>query len=177
VRWNQTIIHMREGVRAVERIGVVQVKEINWHLRAYLMRSDPAEPVDRKALLNDIEAKVRILETEHLSDEFDYLRSGFSITHYGRRGVTLSIWHWADWGQTWEYFSHAWYCYGRETRQMLPLDRREPILSHHELDVVMGEGVGFRNIAARSDRREDLLRDYRNLTIDLSATAPIRASD
>ena len=45
---------------------------------------------------------------------------------------------------------------------MTPLDRTEPIVCQHEVDVVMEEALMFREIAFRSPTHEALIYDYRN---------------
>lgn len=152
---------MSEQCRPAQQIGVFHLEDIDWHFRVYLILGDTAEFIDRSALLQNLTKKVRIVAAEYLSDEFKYLRTGFILAHYGRRGVTYSIWHWADWDGTWEYFCQAWYCYGRTLDDMAPLDRTEPILCHHEIDVVMQEGLAFRDIASRYSSHEELVRQYR----------------
>lgn len=152
---------MSEQCRPAEQIGVLRLGDIDWDFRVYLMLGDPTEVVERSALFINLTRKVRIVVAEYLSDEFKYMRTGFILAHYGRRGVTHSIWHWADWEGTWEYFCQAWYCYGRAVDGMVPLDRTEPILCHHEIDIVMQEGIAFREIASRTSSHEELGRQYR----------------
>jgi hypothetical protein len=155
---------MSEQLRRAIQIGVLYLKDIDWHFRVYLMLANPAEVVERAALFLNLEKKIRIIAAEYLSDEFKYLRTGFILAHYGRRGVTHSVWHWADWAGTWEYFCQAWYCYGRTLGDMVPLDRTEPVLCQHEIDIVMQAGLAFREIASRSANHDDLVREYRGWT-------------
>ena len=152
---------MNKGLRAAERLGILDVDDLDWKFRVYLMRGDCSETIDRDRLLENLTRKVRRITGEFLSTEFQYIRSGFVIAHYGRRGVTYSFWHWADWEGTWEYFCQAWYCYGRAIDQMEPLDRSEPLLCQHEIDLVGAEAVSFREIVMSSTNIEEVRRRYR----------------
>jgi len=153
---------MNDRLREAQYLGIVHLREIDWYFRVYLMRGDVNEEVNRGFLFDNLREKIRVIAAEYLSSEFKYLRSGFAIAHYGRRGVTYSFWHWADWQGTWEYFCQAWYCYGRAIDGMTPLDRTEPIVCQHEINVVMHEALIFREIAFRSSTHEALISDYRN---------------
>ena len=152
---------MSDKCRPAQRIGVLHLEDIDWHFRVYLMVGDLSEQIDHEALFVNLTKKARTVAAEYLSDEFKYIRSGFILAHYGRRGVTHSVWHWADWEGTWEYFCQAWYCYGRTVENMEPLDRTEPILCQHEIDIVMLEGTTCRDIAFRCDDIETVTREYR----------------
>ncbi len=160
---------MNDGLRRAEPLGVLNLADIGWHLRVYLMRGNPTESIDRDELFSNLSEKVRLIEHGYLSSEFSYIRSGFAIAHYGRRGVTYTIWHWADWNGTWECFSHAWYCYHRETARMEPLERSEPAFCHHELKVVATEGRLFLTICSRHGGQNDIVDAYRGLCIDADA--------
>ena len=150
---------MNRGLRTAEQIGIVHVKEIDWHFRVYLMLGEPAEIVERSSLFLNLANKVRAIAKDYLSEEFKYIRTGFILAHYGRRGVTHSIWHWADWEGTWEYFCQAWYCYGRSVDNMAPLDRIEPILCQHEIDIVTHEALLFRDIASRRVALDEIITE------------------
>ena len=152
---------MSDKCRPSQQIGVLYLEDIDWHFRVYLMLGGSTEVIEQSALFINLTKKVLIVAAEYLSDEFKYMRTGFILAHYGRRGVTHSIWHWADWEGTWECFCQAWYCYGRAIDEMSPLDRTEPILCHHEIDIVMLEGLAFRNIASHCTSHEELVRQYR----------------
>jgi len=117
---------MNENCRTAKCVGELVVQDIDWHFRVYLMQSDPKEVIECEALFDLLEEKTRVVATDLLSNEFSYIRSGFVLAHYGRRGVTWSFWHWADWSGTWEFMCQAWYCYGRDLREMTLLDRTEP---------------------------------------------------
>ena len=86
-------------LRQAQHLGIIHLKEIDWYFRVYLMRGDVNEVVDRAFLFDNLRAKIRVIAAEYLSSEFKYVRSGFILAHYGRRGVTYSFWHWADWGR------------------------------------------------------------------------------
>ena len=152
---------MSERRRVAVCLGILHVEDIDWQFRVYLMKGDPSEQLDQAALFANLTDKVRIIASQYLSQEYKYMRSGFILAHYGRRGVTYSLWHWADWEGTWEYFCQAWYCYGRGVDAMGPLDRSEPILCQHEIEIVMQEGLTFREIAWQSSNHADLVKRYR----------------
>ncbi len=152
---------MSKQCRPATNIGVLHLEDIDWHLRVYLMLGNPTENIDRRSLFDNLAEKVRVVAAEYLSDEFKYMRTGFILAHYGRRGVTHSIWHWADWEGTWEYFCQAWYCYGRAVGEMVPLDRVEPILCQHEIDIVMQEGLAFRELSLHFVHHYAVIREYR----------------
>jgi hypothetical protein len=141
--------------------GMLQVEDINWAFRVYLMLGDPAEVVDKNQLFDNLAGQVRALAAEYVSSEFSYIKTGFIIAHYGRRGVAHSLWHWADWDGTWECFSQAWYCYGRTVENMTPLDRAEPVFCLHELHVVMNECAAFRTIASSCKTHAEIIEQYR----------------
>jgi hypothetical protein len=156
---------MNEKCRTAKCVGVLLERDIDWHFRVYLMQSDPEELIDCEALFDLLEEKTRVVATKLLSSEFSYIRSGFVLAHYGRRGVTWSFWHWADWSGTWEFMCQAWYCYGRALEEMTLLDRTEPILCQHEITVVMDEAVAFRRLAQESADLQDLVYRYRNIRL------------
>ena len=153
---------MNKKLRTAELIGNLNLTNSDWSFRVYLMRGDLAEIIDHNELFQNLEDKVKIILEKYLTDEFEYIRSGFILAHYGRRGVTYSIWHWADWCGTWEYFCQAWYCYGRELSKMESLDRKEPILCQHEIDIVMLEGKIFWNLVQNCLANDQLIHKYRN---------------
>jgi hypothetical protein len=152
---------MSKTGRQAEMVGILRLPEPDWHLRVYLMRGDPNEVVAHDCLMETLAAKVKALIANYLSDEFTYVRSGFIVAHFGRRGVTYSIWHWADWVGTWEYFCQAWYCYGRDLSSMEPLDRREPIVCHHEVGVVAAEADCFIGLVLSGLSYGELVSQYR----------------
>lgn len=156
---------MSELLRSVEPLGTLHLKDVDWHFRVYLMRGDKNEVIERDILFENLRQKVHFVVSQYLSDEFVYIRTGFILAHYGRRGVTYSIWHWADWCGTWEYFCQAWYCYGRALSEMQPLDRTEPILCQHEIEIVTLEGKAFRGLAMDGLTNEQLILQYRSLNL------------
>lgn len=125
------------------------------------MLADTSEVIDRGMLFSELTREISIIATDCISAEFKYIRTGFILAHYGRRGVTHSIWHWADWEETWEYFCQAWYCYGRTIDDMSPLDRNEPVLCHYEIDIVMQEALALRDIALHCSDHDEIVRLYR----------------
>lgn len=155
---------MNKALRSAQYVGNIHLHAINWHFRVYLMLGDTSENIEKDNLFKSLEHKIKLIDDQYLSKEFIYLRSGFILAHYGRRGVTYSFWHWADWEGTWEYFCQAWYCYGRDIEGMTSLDRTEPILCQHEIDLVMKEGLLFRNIALQHTSNEEIINCYRGFT-------------
>lgn len=152
---------MNKPFRVAEPMGILHLEDIDWYFRVYLMKGDPTETVERSALFGELMAQVRIVASDYLSSEYKYTRSGFVLAHYGRRGVTHSVWHWADWEGTWEYFCQAWYCYGRALCHMAPLDRTEPIFCYHELDLLLAESLAFRSVASQYSTFEEIVSRYR----------------
>jgi hypothetical protein len=159
---------MNERLRFAEHIGNLYIQDIDWYFRVYRMLGDPSEVVEQSTLFSNLERKARIVVSQYLSDEYEYMRTGFILAHYGHRGVTHSIWHWADWVGTWEYFCQAWYCYGRAVDKMVALDRIEPILCQHEIEIVMAEALHFRNIAFSGAAHKDIISEYRNSGPEIS---------
>ena len=149
-------------LRQAQKMGVLHLKDIDWYFRVYLMQGDPSESISRDKLFSNLESNVRAVAGACLSAEFAYIRSGYILAHYGRRGVAHCVWHWADWSGNWEYFCQAFYCYGRTVDKMSLLDRTEPILCLHELEVVVNEAVAFRDIAAKYSSFEEVLKHYRD---------------
>lgn len=152
---------MSNKYRAAKQVGLVSLDELDWFMRVYLMQSDPYEKIEKKVLLDILSEKVTAIAEEYLSDEFEYIRSGFVLAHFGRRGVTFNLWHWANWAGTWEYFCQAWYCYGRDIYNMEPLDRSEPIFCQHEIDIVLQEALIFREISFLGKNNEEVAMMYR----------------
>ena len=145
-----------------ERIENLYLSDIDWLFRVYLMRSDPTEHISHDELLVRLAQKVKTVARGLLSHEFSYIRSGFILAHYGRRGVTFALWHWADWEGTWEYFCQAWYCYGRDLDHMELLDRNEPIMCQHEVELIMKETTAFRELLLKYDTQSVLVKQYRD---------------
>jgi len=81
----------------------------------------------------------KILTTEcdkHLSQEFNYFKTGFACRHIGRRGETLFLWHIGAWDDTLEIFHHALYKYNN-TLEFENLGFGEPIISIYDIDLVI----------------------------------------
>lgn len=161
---------MSKRLRQVQKVGPLYLKDIDWHFRVYLLMSDPTEIIDRNTLFTNLTTNIRSIVANCLSEEFTYLRTGFILAHYGRRGVAHSIWHWADWSGNWEYFCQSFYCYDRKLQEMAPLDRTEPILCLHEIEVVTNEALAFKNIVLLSSNHEEIIQRYRDASIKDSKT-------
>jgi hypothetical protein len=162
---------MNRKQRFVERVGTLHVPDIDWWFRVYMIRGDINETIVHEDLFENLRGKVKSIAVSYLSEEFEYIRSGFIITHFGRRGVTFSFWHWADWEGTWEYFCQSWYCYGRALTSMEPLDRKEPILCEHEIDLVAFEGAFFTELASQNAGVDEITHKFR--ISDVAAVAPL----
>jgi hypothetical protein len=154
---------MSKERRPLRCLQALYLEDNDWYFRVYVIASKATEVVDEDQLFLNLERHARTIAGKHLSAEFTYIRSGFVIAHYGRRGVTHSFWHWARWGDTWEYFCQAWYGYGRNVDLMAPLDRNEPILCVYEIDIVMREALALQDLAKTSRSNDDILQNYRSL--------------
>lgn len=110
-----------------------------WLLNTYVIKYNENEsiPTYKNELL--IENSISTLEKAYMTDEFEYLKTGFAFLHYGRRGINLSIWHWGKWDTTYELYNCSWYCYGRNIDKMELLDSAEPILSQYEIELLHKE--------------------------------------
>lgn len=104
-----------------------------WLLNLHILKNKSDEPVSKDTEDFIINKYLSQLENECLSDEFDYLKIGFAFLHFGRRGVSLNIWHIGEWNCTYEIFCCNWYCYGRDIGNMELLDKTEPKICHYEL--------------------------------------------
>lgn len=123
-----------------------------WSVRSYLVRHDPAEQVDVQELNVHLRLLMDEVHSQHCSSEFDYYRVGFLITHYGRRGVCVSLWHWGRWGISHEMFGQSWYTYGRNLRMLEFMDRSEPLFSQYEMPILLAE---FRLFGSLSSIQND----------------------
>lgn len=106
----------------------------SWMLKVYLLRYDEKETVDEVLINKILENRLKELETQCISPEFNYYRIGLAFIHFGKRGVEVSIWHIGDWGETIEFFCCTWYCYNRDLDNMELLDSAEPHFSQYEIN-------------------------------------------
>lgn len=100
------------------------------------------------------------IEDKYLTDEFNHLKVGFVLLHFGRRGTTFSIWHWAEWGGTYEVFNQAWYCYSHNIEEIEILGVEEPVLCNLDCEVIFSEIRRFKEICDNFERVEDVIRRY-----------------
>lgn len=107
-----------------------------WLLDIYTIRYDEKEIITDERVDSVLDICVQEIEKNCMSKEFKYARTGFSFVHFGRRGITVSIWHLGNWEQTNEIFSCSWYCYGRDISGLELLDSAEPVLCQYEIDLL-----------------------------------------
>lgn len=134
----------------------------SWLLNLHVLKSKPTELVSKEIEDSIINKYLKQLESECLSDEFKYLKTGFAFLHFGRRGVSLNIWHIGEWNCTYEIFCCNWYCYGRDIYNMELLDNVEPKICHYELLIANKEFEGImqiiRLIKSRNEFRDNFIK-------------------
>ena len=107
-----------------------------WRIR-YCTLSFNNEGIDADENNTDLDMLLSYAES-YFSEEFNYLRLGFAFKHKGRRGVTLSLWHWGSWEDTLELFNHGLYRYN-DQKEYETLTCEEPLLSMYDLEVIQTE--------------------------------------
>lgn len=125
--------------------GILDVDD--WHLKAYSFAASSA-PSDIPDPLDVVAGRTRELNELYLSDEFHYLRTGFALCHFGRRGITTEIFHFGLWDDMPEIFHVGWYTYGYVEQSMEVLGHEEPILCFHDIPVALAEILLFRSLVA-----------------------------
>lgn len=133
----------------------------NWHIKNYLIKADTNEIVDNSFLKPAISNLLNKISTHFLSVEFNYWKIGFSIIHFGNRGINISIWHWGNWGQTVELFGQHWYSYGRDLSKLEELDSVEPVLCSYEIDLFTSELSRLRNLSLTTDSFDEIIDKYK----------------
>ena len=136
----------------------------NWLLNIYIIQSNNYENVIWEEVQELIEKMLNDIETNCISEEFIYYRTGFIFVHYGNRGINLSIWHIGRWGETYEFFKRTWYCYGRDINKMETLDDAEPFLSQYEIFYLNEELIFISNIIKNISSDEEFREQYINKT-------------
>jgi len=124
---------MNENTRKTILKSAVWFLNNTWLLDVYTIIYNEKETILEECVKSIVDRCVHEIEKKCMSNEFEYARTGFSFVHFGRRGITVSIWHLGNWGQTNEVFCCSWYCYGRNISGMELLDSAEPILSKYEI--------------------------------------------
>lgn len=120
--------------RSARLLGNVSMK--GWRIRYYAIGFNN-DDIDSKENIMDLGVLLSDAES-YLSEEFDYLRVGFAFKHRGRRGVTLSLWHWGSWGDTLELFNHGLYRY-KDQKEYETLTCGEPLVSMYDFGVLHAE--------------------------------------
>ncbi len=100
------------------------------------------------------------IEKYHISHEFEYHKVGFALFHYGRRGTTISLWHWGSWADTFEAFNQRWYCYGHDYGSMESLGVEEPVFCHLDFQVTMEELTKFLKLTGLGSDVNSIIRNY-----------------
>lgn len=117
-----------------------------WLLNLYILKYNLSENFNDEAISDILNKSLLQLETECVSNEFDYLKIGFAFLHFGQRGIALSIWHIGLYNSTYELFCCNWYCYNRAINDMELLDNAEPRISYYEIPLAVEEFKNIRKI-------------------------------
>lgn len=136
-----------------------------WLLNLYVIKYDVHEKVAEAIINSLIENCLLDLEDKCISSEFNYFRMGTIFLHFGKRGIDLSIWHVGKWGNTFEYFSCTWYCYGRDYLKMELLDSAEPKLSQFEVHFLIEILSKYNSIIKENMTQEEFKEEYLRLII------------
>lgn len=131
-----------------------------WLLNVYIIQSNEFEVINNTEAYNIIEIFLDDIESNCLSNEFTYFKTGFAFLHYGNRGIDLSIWHVGKWGNTYEIFNRTWYCYGRDIDKMEVLDDAEPVLSQYEISYLNTELGKIAEVIKDSPKKETFRKNY-----------------
>ena len=126
-----------------------------WLLNLHILKYNSSEQFSDDVINDILNQGLSQLETECMSDEFDYFKIGFACLHFGRRGVALSIWHTGFWQQTCEIFCCNWYCYNRDISNMELLNSAEPCISHYEISIVAKEFQNIKEFAVTITSKKD----------------------
>lgn len=144
--------------RPYNYLGVSLLGE--WRLRLYVMRA-VAESAPSSSELEPVLGRcLGELRRHGLTEEYEYAYAGWVIFHFGRRGISIAVWHWAEWSTTWELFCRVWYAYGSAIEDAELLDAREPILCHYDWPVIESEVAQMRDSIAACDTLEDIRERY-----------------
>lgn len=136
-----------------------------WLLNLYIIKYDTTETISDEVINDLIEKCLLHLENKCISNEFIYFRTGTIFLHFGKRGIDLSIWHIGKWGNTFEYFSCTWYCYGRNYLEMELLDSSEPKLSQFEVSFLVELLTKYNSILKNNMTQEEFQEEYLKLLI------------
>ncbi len=120
--------------REIRLVGNVVVR--NWKVTYYNLHFDNRHNTNLD-IVGDLDPLLTDAET-HFTKEFKYLRVGFAFKHTGRRGETLSLWHWGLWGDTLELFNHGLYLYKNKSLYET-LGLGEPAFSIYDLEIMRTE--------------------------------------
>ncbi len=153
---------MSNEMRPVTVMPAVYYKNQAWLLNTYIIKKDKNEIISEYEVKSLIERILSVLESSCISNEFQYLKTGFVFLHYGSRGVNLSIWHYGKWGDTYEIYNCSWYCYERNITEMELLDSAEPILSQYEINFLQEELCVFYELLGEISSVDE----FRNMYID-----------
>lgn len=123
-----------------------------WWLRVYSYAATERSGQSQARDIARLPELVEDLEASGLSPEFEYARVGFAHVHCGRRGTTVSIWHFGEWTDTAEAFHRGWYRYLDSSRFEV-LDDREPLLCFHEAACIRHELKVFEAVSTGDAER------------------------
>lgn len=113
--------------------GIINIRD--WRVRCFGLSYDNSP---RPASVHFYE-RATVEAEKYFSPEFDYFRIGFAFHHFGRRGHTISLWHWGAWGDTIELFNHTIYSYHESPDSFDSLGFGEPLISYHDIPIVLQE--------------------------------------
>lgn len=132
----------------------------HWLLNLYLIKSNEYELISDDVVEALIEKYLSELESNCISTEFEYYRTGFAFLHYGNRGVDLTVWHYGRWGKTFEIYSCSWYCYNRDIETMELLDSAEPVICQYEMAYIINEISNVYDMLKDMSEGEDFSTAY-----------------
>lgn len=104
----------------------------------YIFAADAEKQWNEAQIIATLDEMLVRLEDHSFNDEFNYLKFGFSMVHFGRRGITITIWHWGKWGETLELFWSGWYAF-HDHLIFDSLTAQEPVMCIYECDAVANE--------------------------------------
>lgn len=127
--------------RIVHYHGVATVDQFD--LKLFSTNADGSSSRGLQEIADVARSCIGDLTSAGLSDEFDYHKRGFLLSHFGRRGLTVLLCHFGVWTDMPEVFHTSWYRYG-DTGELERLDHREPVACYHDLPLVTAELLSWR---------------------------------
>lgn len=147
-------------MRNITRIDATE--DNNWYLNNFIVKANEDEEINYNSLYPVILKLLIQIENNHFSKEFSYWKTGFSLVHFGNRGINVSIWHWGNWGNTIELYGQHWYCYGRDLSKLEMLNSKEPILCYFEIDIFTKE-LNVIKISEETENFKEIVKKYKQI--------------